>query len=84
MRTVEVLEATPEPLGGEAGFKARTTWNVTGSVRHWGHVHQRSNQYLADITVRVIYDAWWITELEVLNEERIPAAPAAAAVPGGL
>jgi len=83
VRTVDVLEATPEPLDG-SGFRARTTWNVTGSVGHWGHVHQRSNQYLADITVRVIDDAWRITELEVLNEERIQATPAASAVPGGL
>jgi len=83
VRTVQVLEATPEPLDG-SGFKARTTWNVTGSVGHWGHVHQRSNQYLADITVRVIDDAWRITELEVLNEERIQAPPSAAAGPGGL
>ncbi len=84
VRTVDVLEATPEPLDGETGFRARTTWNVTGSVGHWGHVHQRSNQYLADITVRVIDDAWRITDLEVLSEERIQAPPAAAAVTGGL
>ena len=82
VRTVDVLEATPEPVDGK-GFRARTTWNVTGSVGHWGHVHQRSNQYLADITVRVIDDAWRITELEVLNEERLQAPPSAATVPGG-
>jgi hypothetical protein len=83
VRTVEVLEAAPEPIGGGEGFRARTTWNVTGSVGHWGHVHQRSNQYLADITVRVIDDAWRITELDVLNEERIQAPPAASSIPGG-
>jgi len=82
--TVDVVEATPELLGGEPGFKARTTWNVTGSVGHWGHVHQRSNQYLADITVRVIDDAWRITDLEVLSEERIQASPSASTVPGGM
>jgi hypothetical protein len=84
VRTVDVLDAEPEQLRGDAGFTARTTWNVTGSVGHWGHVHQRSNQYLADITVQVIDDAWRITELDVLNEERIQAPPAASSVPGGL
>jgi len=81
--TVDVLEATPEPVDGE-GFRARTTWNVTGSVGHWGHVHQRSNQYLAEITVRAIDDAWRITELDVLSEERLPSPAAGSAVPGGL
>jgi len=71
--SVEVIDVTNEPLRGEQGFSARTTWNVVGSVGHWGHVHQRANQYEADITVRVIDDAWRITDLEVLNEERLQA-----------
>lgn len=73
VRSVEVVDATNEPLRGEQGFSARTTWNVTGSVGHWGHVHQRANQYEAEITVRVIDDAWRITDLEVLTEERLQA-----------
>ena len=68
-----MVDATNEPLRGEQGFSARTRWNVTGSVGHWGHVHQRANQYEAEITVRVIDDTWRITDLEVLTEERLQA-----------
>ncbi len=73
VKTVEVLDATNEPLGGERGFRTRATWNVAGSVGHWGHVHQRVNQYEAELTVQVVDGAWRITELVVLQEERLPA-----------
>ena len=73
VKSVEVLDATNEPLGGERGFRSRATWNVAGSVGHWGHVHQRVNQYEAEMTVQVIDGAWRITDLEVLQEERLPA-----------
>jgi len=72
---VDVIEATNEPLPDGQGFSTRATWNVSGSVGHWGHVHQRTNQYEASITVRVIDGAWRITELEVLSEERLPVPP---------
>jgi len=54
-------------------------------VGHWGHVHQRVNRYDADLTVEVIDGAWRITELDVLQEERLPttSSPAAAANPAG-
>ena len=84
MSAVEVLDAEPHPLRGEQGFTAHATWDVTGSVGHWGHVHQRSNQYVADVTVRVIDDAWRITDLEGLNEERLPAPGGALVAAGGL
>ena len=75
VKTVEVLDATNEPLGGERGFRTRATWNVAGSVGHWGHVHQRVNQYEAELTVQVIDGAWRITDLEVLQEERLLTTP---------
>jgi len=74
VKSVEVLDATNQPLDGDRGFQTRATWNVAGSVGHWGHVHQRVNQYEAELTVRVIDGAWRITDLEVLQEERLPAA----------
>jgi hypothetical protein len=87
VRTVEVREATNESLGGEPGFRTRATWDVEGSVGHWGHVHQRLNQYEAELTVRVVDGVWKITELAVLTEERLPtsATPGAGSTtpPGG-
>jgi hypothetical protein len=85
VRTLEVTEATNEPVDRSGSFRSRASWNVYGSVGHWGHVHQRVNRYDADLTVEVIDGAWRITELDVLQEERLPttSSPAAAANPAG-
>jgi len=81
VKHVEVLSTETTPIEGGDGFAARAVWNVAGSVGHWGHVHQRVNQYEADLTVRVVDDAWKITGLEVLQEQRLPA-PGQAPLPG--
>jgi hypothetical protein len=76
VQEVEVLEASYRPLPSGTGFSSEARWNVTGSVGHWGHIHRRINQYRATVTVESIDDAWRITGLEVLEEERIdPNAP---------
>ncbi|MHC4429834.1 MAG: hypothetical protein ACYS0D_14735, partial [Planctomycetota bacterium] len=53
------------------GIAAVATWTVSGSVGHWGHVHQRRNQYRAELTVRALDGAWKLTEIEILQEERL-------------
>ncbi len=60
------LEVTP----GEDGFSAHTTWNVAGAVGHWGHVHQRRNQYEADLEIAPVDGAWKLVGLEIVREER--------------
>ncbi len=76
VKDVEILEASYEPLSSGTGFTTEARWNVAGSVGHWGHIHQRINQYRAEVTVESIDNAWRITGLEVLEEERIdPNAP---------
>jgi len=73
---VEILEVSYEALPSSAGFTSEASWNVTGSVGHWGHIHKRINQYRAMITVQSIDGAWRITSLDVLEEERLdPNAP---------
>jgi hypothetical protein len=62
------LEATPADGGG---FVATATWNVGGSVGHWGHVHQRRNQYRAELGVAPVEGVWKLVDLEVLEEERL-------------
>jgi hypothetical protein len=52
-------------------FTARATWKVGGSVGHWGHVHQRRNRYRADLTVAPVDGAWRLTQVEILEEERL-------------
>jgi hypothetical protein len=72
VKEVEMLEAEQRPLSSsEMGFAARSTWNVAGSVGHWGHIHQRINQYEAEFEVKAIDGVWKITSLELLQEERM-------------
>jgi hypothetical protein len=71
VKEVEVLSAESEPLDGVTGFAAQGTWNVAGSVGHWGHIHQRRNQYEARFTIEAIDGVWKITGLEILQEERL-------------
>jgi len=71
VKQVDLLQVSPRPLRGESGFLARCQWNVRGSVGHWGHIHQRTNQYEAELTIRPIDNAWKITGLELLQEERV-------------
>lgn len=71
VKEVEMLDTSAEGLRGESGFLAHCTWNVSGSVGHWGHIHQRTNQYEARITVKPVDGAWKIIGLELLQEERL-------------
>jgi hypothetical protein len=71
VREVALVDSTFEPLPGARGFVSDCTWTVTGSVGHWGHVHQRTNQYRARIVVEALEGAWKITGLQVLQEQRL-------------
>jgi hypothetical protein len=47
------------------------TGDVMGSVGHWGHIHQRTNGYHAQLRVSEVDGAWKLTGLEILAEERL-------------
>ena len=71
VKDVEMLSVSTKNLSTGVGFVSRCTWNVSGSVGHWGHIHQRTNQYQADLTVKPVDGVWKITDLDLLQEERI-------------
>jgi hypothetical protein len=71
VKAIEMLEVEPRPVRGEQGFIARALWNVAGSVGHWGHIHTRTNQYEAELTIQPVDGAWKVTNLEILQEERL-------------
>lgn len=52
-------------------FQYRCRWNVAGTVEHWGHIHERINQYEANFRVADIDGVWKVTQLDLLNEERL-------------
>lgn len=66
VQEVEVLAL--EPLG-EGRF--RCTWTAGGSVGHWGHLHTRKNQYVAEIGLSTEDGSWKLSELELSSEERV-------------
>lgn len=74
VQEVTMVDSEYEPLGGEIGFVSTCTWNVSGSVGHWwGYVHTRENQHEARFVVKSVDGLWKITDLELLQEERLPS-----------
>lgn len=53
-----------------AGFGYRCKWSLIGTIEHWGHIHQRTNQYDAQFEVEVRDKAWKITSMKILDEEQ--------------
>jgi hypothetical protein len=71
VKSVELQALAAEPLSANNGFVAEVTWQVQASVGHWGHVHQRVNQYQALVWIAPVAGQWRMTSLEVLSEERL-------------
>jgi len=69
VETIEVLPSDGE--GPRIGFTALYRWQVDGRVTHWGHLHERTNEYLARFDVVGSAAAWRIGALDLLEQERI-------------
>jgi hypothetical protein len=70
VKQIELTEISAH--GGENGaFVARATWNVFGSVGHWGHIHTRSNRYEAELEIAPSDGVWKLSRLEILDEQRL-------------
>jgi len=87
IQSVEIQDAVAERLDDRPlTYAIKGNWTAQGTVGHWGHVHTRRNRYNAAVTVEAIDGAWKITNLEVLEEQRVDptygsVARAAAATP---
>jgi len=71
VKKVELIENNITPLKNGLGFRSYAKWNVKGSVGHWGHIHQRLNQYEANIIVKAVNGQWKIINLEMIKEQRL-------------
>jgi hypothetical protein len=60
-------------LDGRAcpAFVVDATWQVDGRVTHWGHAHDRTNEYDGRFVVAALPDGWRIADAEVTRQERI-------------
>jgi hypothetical protein len=71
VQDVQLLDAMPSgPPGQRLTFQC--TWRITGTVNHWGHTHQRRNQYEARITIQPIAQTWKMVALDLIEERRLP------------
>ena len=68
----EILVTGVEEASTQTDGQAyRCQWIVKGEVGHWGHKHQRINNYDAIINLSPIDGAWKMTELDIIKEERL-------------
>ena len=73
VQDVQLLDAAQiGPPGKRQRLTFQCTWRITGTVNHWGHTHQRRNQYEAKITIQPIEQTWKLVALDLINERRLP------------
>ena len=70
VKDIEMLESSLVGSQGDS-LTVESRWKVSGSVGHWGHIHQRINAYHARLEISEIEGAWKLTGLEILEEERL-------------
>ena len=51
-------------------FQVRATWTVAGTVEHWGHVHERQNQFEAIFTVEPKEGTWKLTRMDIEGQSQ--------------
>lgn len=74
VREVKVVKTEPVEGGGNSGFAERVTWQVEGTVEHWGHIHTRVNEYAAELAIQPAGGAWKITALNVGRQSQVKSA----------
>jgi hypothetical protein len=74
VKEVKFIGAQPLPGRSQNGFGERVTWQVEGTVEHWGHIHLRVNEYAADLEIEPAGDSWKITALNVSRQSQVKSA----------
>jgi hypothetical protein len=70
VKTTEVNNAELLSRDGNR-LTIKSDWRVSGSVGHWGHIHQRTNGYRANLEISEIDGVWKLTGLKILEEQRL-------------
>ncbi|SPE53836.1 exported hypothetical protein [Verrucomicrobia bacterium] len=74
VQEVKVVTTEPREAKSRNGFAERITWQVEGTVEHWGHIHLRVNEYSADLEMESASGAWKITALNVSRQSQVKSA----------
>ena len=70
VKDIDLSEAHLVSTEGNA-LTVEARWTVAGSGGHWGHIHQRTNAYHANVIVDDTDGQWKLSGLEILEEERL-------------
>ena len=71
VEAVNVIDVRDVSAATGDGFEAEATWEVGGTVTHFGHRHFRQNRYDARVAVVPIEGTWKIRSIEILEEARL-------------
>ena len=66
-----VVPIDPDDSGPRIACTVLYRWQVEGRVTHWGHLHERTNEYLARFEMVGTTEGWRIGALDLLEQERI-------------
>ena len=61
----KLLASTPQKL------ELDMTWQTSGQVEHWGHIHSRENEYRARLSLAARDRAWKLVECRFLGQKRL-------------
>jgi hypothetical protein len=76
VQEVKVTRSEPAADKVDGGFAQRVTWQVAGTVEHWGHIHTRINEYTADLGITAQDEAWKIVSMKVVRQSQVRNAVA--------
>lgn len=88
VKQIDVIEAerqTPRlavnAKHSDFAFSCLCRWNISGTVEHWGHIHQRTSQFQASLLVEPVpvnpgdvtstENTWKLTRIDVLDSRRL-------------
>ncbi|MEQ9411746.1 MAG: hypothetical protein RIK87_28785 [Fuerstiella sp.] len=74
VRSVEYDEGQPAENSDDAegpGFRYRSRWTVSGTVEHWGHIHERQNQFCALFSIEPRDGLWKITRMQIEDQQNV-------------
>ena len=60
--------ARAETTAAWPAVEYRSTWTVAGTIEHWGHVHERQNQFEAIFTLEPRDGCWKITRMDIQGQ----------------
>ncbi len=81
VKEISVSELEPITPQDESALGFRCRWRVAGWIGHWGHIHSRVNEHLANLTIAPLEGRWKITAIEMLDEQPIETPRVATTAP---